>query len=104
MTVFTDFLLKGKAMQRFLVKQGVCAAICITIALSVCTYTSAATISEANISIAAEMSTRTADVFRAEAGESFSSFTAAAKSVFGTALKQFRLVNSEIMQAVVPEP
>ncbi|MCR5206899.1 MAG: hypothetical protein K6C14_00290 [Eubacterium sp.] len=90
-------------MQKFLVKQGLCAAICITMAFTLCTYT-AVTISEARLSVVAELGARAAEQFETAAVQKVNNVKAAAQCITGAAPTVFNVLKAEITQAIVPEP
>ena len=94
---------KGNIMQKYFVKQGISVAICITMALSLCTYTAAGTLSEAGIAITAELSAR-AQSLENGAAEKLNTAKSAVKGFFTTAFAPFNLLKAEVTQAIIPEP
>lgn len=105
MTVFKPKIhRKGKAMQRFFVKQGISAAICITMALSVCAFSLSGTISEASINIVSEISSQAADSIEIKADEKLNTAKAVRLGFVETAVYEIGALKAEVSRAIVPEP
>ena len=91
-------------MQKFLIKQGLCAAICITMAFTVCTCTAAAAYGGAGFSIVTEAGARAADSLKDGAQAKLNSAKAATRGLTGTAPAVFSVIKAEVTQAIIPEP
>ncbi len=90
-------------MQKYFVKQGICAAVCITMALSLCAYTASGTMSETSINLVCELSSTTQRLENGTA-EKLNTASTVVKGFFAEAIAPFCLLKAEVTQAIIPEP